>query len=211
MIFTILTAVNYSGLIVPVTSLTSEGQIIAHVIPCMYYTRLVEGSFLKGLGAGQMWRDVAILLALRHGLLRLQLPTIPQEDGDMNSTFGLASWFSRLGVMTRKELVQFVRDLVLMLVLLYAFTMGVRSAGTSVSMQIEHAPIAFIDHDHSRVSRDLISRFRLPWFGPRGELPDTRARPSACWIPAASWPWSRSRRSSNRPSCEAIRPPFNSW
>jgi drug efflux transport system permease protein len=61
-IITQVTAVNFSGVMVPVASLSPGGQKIAHIIPCMYYTRVVEGSFLKGAGASQLWPSVAILL-----------------------------------------------------------------------------------------------------------------------------------------------------
>jgi ABC-2 type transport system permease protein/ribosome-dependent ATPase len=60
-IITQVTAVNFSGVVVPVASLSSGGQKIAHIIPCMYYTRIVEGSFLKGTGVAQLWSSVAIL------------------------------------------------------------------------------------------------------------------------------------------------------
>jgi ABC-2 type transport system permease protein len=84
------------------------------------------------------------------------------------------NWLLRLGVMNRKELLQFFRDPILMLILFYAFVLGVRNAGTSVSMQIERAPIAFLDHDRSQASRDIIASFQLPWFQPLGVLSDAR-------------------------------------
>lgn len=80
------------------------------------------------------------------------------------------SWLRRLSVMTHKEVLQFLRDPILMLILVYAFILGVRNAGTSVSMQIEHAPIAFIDNDRTPASRELIHRFQEPWFAPKGVI-----------------------------------------
>lgn len=84
------------------------------------------------------------------------------------------SWMARLAVMTNKEILQFLRDPVLMLILAYAFILGVRNAGTSVSMQIEHAPIAFIDNDRSQASRDIIYSFQEPWFAPYGVISSER-------------------------------------
>lgn len=80
------------------------------------------------------------------------------------------SWLRRLSVMTHKEVLQFLRDPILMLILVYAFILGVRNAGTSVSMQIEHAPIAFVDNDRTPASRELIHRFQEPWFAPKGVI-----------------------------------------
>ena len=48
--------------VVTVASLSPGGQSIAHFFPCMYYTRLVEGSFLKGTGMAQLWHNVAVLM-----------------------------------------------------------------------------------------------------------------------------------------------------
>lgn len=61
-IITQITAVNFSGVMVPVVSLSPGGQTIARFFPCMYYTRLVEGSFLKGTGIAQLWPNVAVLI-----------------------------------------------------------------------------------------------------------------------------------------------------
>ncbi|MCE5200804.1 MAG: ABC transporter permease [Armatimonadota bacterium] len=84
------------------------------------------------------------------------------------------NWASRLSVMTYKEILQFLRDPILMLILVYAFILGVRNAGTSVSMQIEHAPIAFIDNDRSNTSREVIYSFQEPWFSPYGVISGPR-------------------------------------
>lgn len=84
------------------------------------------------------------------------------------------NWFRRLSVMTHKEVLQFLRDPIMMAILIYAFILGVRNAGTSVSMQIEHAPIAFIDNDRSQASRELIYSFQEPWFSPYGVISGPR-------------------------------------
>jgi ABC-2 type transport system permease protein len=92
----------------------------------------------------------------------------------MSTRASAIQWVRRLGVMNHKEILQFVRDPILMLILFYAFVLGVRNAGTSVSMQIERAPIAFLDHDRSQASRELIGSFHAPWFRSFGVLSDRR-------------------------------------
>lgn len=62
-IVTQITAVNFSGVMVPVVSLSSGGQKIAHLFPCMFYTRIVEGTFLKGTGFSDLWPNILIILA----------------------------------------------------------------------------------------------------------------------------------------------------
>jgi ABC-2 type transport system permease protein len=60
----------FSGLLVPVSSLSSGAQVQAHLLPMMYYTDVVRGSFLKGLGWKPMWVD---LFALAGFAVVLQL------------------------------------------------------------------------------------------------------------------------------------------
>jgi ABC-2 type transport system permease protein/ribosome-dependent ATPase len=61
MVASILPTVLYSGLIVPVSSLSSGSQFQAHLFPGMYYTNIVRGAFLKGAGPEMLWIDVLAL------------------------------------------------------------------------------------------------------------------------------------------------------
>lgn len=67
-IVTQITAVNFSGVMVPVASLSPGGQKIAHFFPCMFYTRIVEGTFLKGTGLADLWLNVVILMLFAAAL-----------------------------------------------------------------------------------------------------------------------------------------------
>lgn len=59
----------FSGLIVPVSSLNPGSQFQAHLFPGMYYTNIVRGTFLKGVGPEVLWTDV-LALALYAVTLR---------------------------------------------------------------------------------------------------------------------------------------------
>ena len=61
MIVSILPTILYSGLIVPVSSLSPGSQIQAHLFPGIYYTNIVRGVFLKGVGPEVLWVDVLAL------------------------------------------------------------------------------------------------------------------------------------------------------
>ncbi len=60
----------FSGLIVPVSSLSAGAQLQAHLFPGMYYTNIVRGTFLKGVGIDVLWLDI-LSLALYAAVLRL--------------------------------------------------------------------------------------------------------------------------------------------
>jgi ABC-2 type transport system permease protein/ribosome-dependent ATPase len=51
----------FSGLMVPISSMSPGGQFQAHLFPSMYYTNILRGSFLKGVGWNVLWTDVLAL------------------------------------------------------------------------------------------------------------------------------------------------------
>ena len=61
-IFTIVPAVLYSGILVPVSSLAQVARVIAHALPAMYYTNIVLGCFLKGVGFQALWVELLVLV-----------------------------------------------------------------------------------------------------------------------------------------------------
>ena len=70
-IVTLIPAMDYSGFLIPVHSLDRVGQIQARSLPFMYYTDIVTGSFLKGLGPAELWPELAILLGFTVALLAI--------------------------------------------------------------------------------------------------------------------------------------------
>ncbi|MBB5016775.1 ABC-2 type transport system permease protein/ribosome-dependent ATPase [Chitinivorax tropicus] len=60
-IVTVIPAVLYSGVLIPIPSLGPTAQLIAHLLPAMYYTNIVVGCFLKGVGFSALWPDMLVL------------------------------------------------------------------------------------------------------------------------------------------------------
>jgi len=87
---------------------------------------------------------------------------------------GLTLWLRRIGALTLKELKQLSRDPVLLVVISYFFTADIYIAGAGIRMDLSNASIAVLDHDHSATSRELIHRFRPPYFSLQGELDSDR-------------------------------------
>jgi ABC-2 type transport system permease protein/ribosome-dependent ATPase len=61
-VVTIIPSVLYSGLLVPIASMDPAGQFEAHLFPAVYFTDIVLGSFLKGIGMGDLWGRLLALL-----------------------------------------------------------------------------------------------------------------------------------------------------
>lgn len=72
-VVTIFPTFAYAGLFKPVASLKESDQIIAHFLPGMYYTNIVHGSFLKGLGWRELGWNVAVLAIYATVLLTVSM------------------------------------------------------------------------------------------------------------------------------------------
>lgn len=70
MIIAIVPTTLFSGLIVPISSLSPGAWVQAHFFPGMYFTTIARGTFLKGVGLDVLWPDV-LALALYAAALRL--------------------------------------------------------------------------------------------------------------------------------------------
>lgn len=86
----------------------------------------------------------------------------------------IAFWWQCLAVMTIKELKQFYRDPVLLVIIVYFFSADVYLAGAGMSLNLQNGALAIIDHDHSVSSRELMYRFQPPYFDLKGEIFDTK-------------------------------------
>jgi len=84
----------------------------------------------------------------------------------------IAVWCRRLAVMTRKEVLQLFRDVPLMAFLIYSFTLGIYVTGNGMKSQLRNAGLLVYDADRSVSSRELVSRFHLPYFRFDGDLTD---------------------------------------
>lgn len=93
---------------------------------------------------------------------------------DATSFGSVRLWTLRLFVMTRKELLQLRRDVPLLLFLLYSFSISVYISGAGIAMQLKNAGLLVHDGDHSESSRELIHRFREPYFRFDGEVLDSK-------------------------------------
>ncbi len=78
-LLTLIPALQFSGLIDPVSSLQGFGALIGEVYPTTYFVNITRGAFSKGLGFSQMWSSfvpllitVPLLLGAGAALLRKQ-------------------------------------------------------------------------------------------------------------------------------------------
>lgn len=69
----IVPAIQFSGMINPISTLSGGGWIQAHVFPAMYFENIVLGSFLKGIGGSTLWINLCALTGYAAALIAVSL------------------------------------------------------------------------------------------------------------------------------------------
>ena len=66
-VLSIIPVVNFSGLLVPVSSLTGAGRAIGLGFPAAWFQPISVGTFTKGLGFSDLWLNALVLAAFAVG------------------------------------------------------------------------------------------------------------------------------------------------
>ena len=69
-----------------------------------------------------------------------------------------------VGQLGVKELWSLWRDPAMLILIVYVFTVNIYTAATAVPESLHNAPIAFVDHDNSQMSKRIIDAFYPPYF-----------------------------------------------
>ena len=70
-----------------------------------------------------------------------------------------------------KELRSFMRDFVLVGLVIYAFSLAIIAQAQSSAQEVHNASIAIVDEDHSELSRRIAHASLPPYFQCRSRLP----------------------------------------
>ncbi|MDQ0513133.1 ribosome-associated ATPase/putative transporter RbbA [Ancylobacter amanitiformis] len=68
-IIAIIPAVNFSGLLVPVSSLSGGARLIGLSFPAAWYQPVSVGVFAKGLGFADLWLDIVVIFLFALGFI----------------------------------------------------------------------------------------------------------------------------------------------
>jgi ABC-2 type transport system permease protein len=93
----------------------------------------------------------------------------------------------RLASMIRKEFAQLLRDVPILLVLLWAFGGAIYLHGHATSTEIHNYPVVILDLSRSAASRELIARLHAPYFKIVGHVDSDRALVDALDLARASF------------------------
>jgi ABC-2 type transport system permease protein len=76
----------------------------------------------------------------------------------------MCRWLLNVALLSAKELRSLLRDVTLMVLIVFAFTVGIYSVAKGVKAEVSNASVAILDGDHSELSRRLRSAMRPPYF-----------------------------------------------
>ena len=79
-IIAILPAVQFSGMFVPVSSLTGAAVIFAQIFPSTYFQAISLGTFTKALGFGILWPNIAILALIAVIYFTLSVTLLKKQE-----------------------------------------------------------------------------------------------------------------------------------
>jgi ribosome-dependent ATPase len=68
-VISVIPTVNFSGLLVPVSSLTGQGRVIGLMFPAAWFQPISVGTFTKGLGFSDLWFNGLVLALFALGFL----------------------------------------------------------------------------------------------------------------------------------------------
>lgn len=82
----------------------------------------------------------------------------------------ISLWLRRVAVLTQKDLKQLLRDIPLLVFVVYVFTLDIYVAGIGMTGELLNAKLIVHDADRSMASRELTYRFMPPYFNNEGEI-----------------------------------------
>ena len=150
---TMLPAVQFSGLIDPVSSLEGVGALDRpRSIPTTHFLTICRGHLLQGAGLRRPAAVVRAAADRRAGADRAVRIVLLKKAGDREPC--AAANICNLGV---KELRSLVRDPMMLVLIVYAFTVSIYVAATAMPETLNKAPIAIVDEDRSPLSARIVA------------------------------------------------------
>lgn len=78
-IIAMIPAANFSGLLVPVSSLSGSGRLLGLAFPAAWYQPISVGVFAKGLGFADLWPNLAVLVLFGLGFITASVVALRKQ------------------------------------------------------------------------------------------------------------------------------------
>ena len=164
---------SFSGLLVPVSSLSGAGRAIGLAFPASWFQQISIGAFTKGLGFSELWIDHLALAIFT--VLFIAVAALVLRKQEFLKVLRKLLHILALGL---KELNSIRADPILLALTVYTFSYAVYAVATGAKTEVDHVSTAIVDEDHSELSRLIREAILPPWFQPPVEIPATQIGPS---------------------------------
>lgn len=151
---------QFTGLLSPVSSLTGSAAVMGHGFPMSYFLPVSVGTFTKALGFAELGPTLLALACFPPALIGLSLLLLRKQARLSVRSLANIGW---LGV---KELRSFLKDYVLLALVVWSFSLGIVAQANGTSLELHNASIAVADEDRSQLSQEIAGAFLPPYFKP---------------------------------------------
>jgi ribosome-dependent ATPase len=79
-ILSVVPAVNFSGMLAPVSSLSGGARVLGLTFPSSWYQQISVGVFAKALGMADLWRDIVAIAVIALVFLALSLLLLHKQE-----------------------------------------------------------------------------------------------------------------------------------
>ena len=178
-ILSVVPAVNFSGMLAPVSSLSGGAKVLGLTFPSSWYQQISVGVFAKALGMADLWRNIAAIAIIalvflicrcscsasrRREMSATPAPPAPQLAEAKPLTFvGHVTNIYRLVI---KELRSIRADPIMLILVVYAFSISVNTVATGAVTEATNLSVGIVDEDGSDLSRRIAEGLRRPTFQP---------------------------------------------
>ncbi len=208
-ILTLIPAANFCGLTDPVSSLRASADWLETFTRLLLHYDLPRDVY-QGAGFRRALRVLHSPSDRNPGADRVERAVF-EETGDLNMS---GKNILQLGV---KEMWSLARDPIMVLLIVFAFTLSIYSISSALPDSLSQAPIAIVDEDQSALSQRIVNAFQAPcssrrrWSRGRKWMPGwtaARIRSLSIFVPISSrtcWPGARPPFSSIPMRRESVR------
>ena len=137
-------------------------QIMGRLFPMTYFLPVSVGTFTKGLGFSDLRHEPGRARGLRPGA-DIAEPSAAAQAGALGGRRAMQN-IANIFWLGTKELRSFLRDFVLLGLVIYAFSLAIIAQAQSSSQEVHNASVAIVDEDHSELSRRIAHAFLPPYF-----------------------------------------------
>ena len=189
-ILSIVPAVNFSGMLAPVSSLSGGARVIGLSFPSSWYQQISVGVFAKALGIADLWRDIAAIALIALVFLALSLLCFASRRREMSEAASpkaphlveakpltFVDHVVNIFHLVIKELRSIRADPVMLLLVVYSFSISVNTVATGAVTEATNLSVGIVDEDGSDLSRRIAEGLRLPTFQPPVQHHRFRDRP----------------------------------